>query len=78
MGEPAGHDDGVGPAQLGLGVPEHLGGPAEMLDRPRHVELAVRARELDDADARAHVDGCEASSLSSISYASMTGLASKR
>ena len=51
--EPARDDDRVGPARLGLGVPEHPGRPAELLDRPRDIELAVRAREQDDAGAGA-------------------------
>src|SRR5262249_57164861 len=74
--EPAGDDDGVNAAELGVCVPQRLRRPAESTDGPGDVELAVRTGEDDDADARAHV--AAAGSPSSIADASITGVASSR
>ena len=55
MGEPAGDHDGVDATQVGVIVPQDLGGGAECLHCFDDVELAVRAGELDDADRRGHL-----------------------
>ena len=92
VGEAAGYDDGVDPAHRGVGVEEQLGLGPERLDRVEHIELAVRAGELDDADLHRGVpfshgiatllsriarESVHADSRE-ISKASMTGLASSR
>ena len=53
--EAPGDHDGVHTLRGRIAVPEHLGRRAERLDGPRDIELAVRAREHDHTDARAHV-----------------------
>ena len=70
MRETAGHDDRVDTLGRVVAVPEQLGRAAELLDRVLDVELAVGAREEDDADARGHE--------MTTSYASITGLARRR
>jgi hypothetical protein len=55
VGEPARDHDGVDATQVGVVVPQDLGGGAERLHCFDDVELAVRAGELDDADRRGHV-----------------------
>ena len=54
MREPARYHHRVDVAERVVGVPEHLGVAAELLDRPGDVELAVGAGKQDDAHPHAH------------------------
>jgi hypothetical protein len=50
VGEAAGHDHGVDPAQVVVGVPQRNRGAARQPDRARGVAVVERAGERDDAD----------------------------
>jgi len=50
VGEAAGHDHGVDPAQVAVGVPQRDGRAAREAHRARGVAVVERAGERDDAD----------------------------
>ena len=75
MGKTTREDERVHVAHRLVAVPDHLGLGSQAAERLEHVELAVGAREQDDADAG---DMTAASARTSTWASSMTGLVRNR